>query len=198
MDYLNYGKSDTIKPTEPTKFLKDVASISYTTPLWHFRQPLPPNAYEWALWYKEQYECVQVSNRGGYQSSSRPWREFEFKDHISSILSNFKEYKNFHIFNWWLNINEKGDRNDKHIHSGVDLSAVWYITDNEGLLIFEDPLVFSREAITRLIFGSSTLQQIKAHAGDLVIFPSDLPHQVEEHKLDTPRISVSFNITLED
>ena len=196
MDYLNYGKSDTIKPSEPIKSLKDTASILYPTPLWHFKQPLPPTAYEWALWYKEQYECVQVSNRGGYQSLSRPWQEFEFKDHIESVLNEFKEYKNLNFSNWWLNINGKGNGNVKHVHSGSDLSAVWYITDNEGLLIFEDPLVFSREAITSLVFGATTCKQLKAKAGDLLIFPSDLPHFVEDHILDTPRISVSFNIDL--
>ena len=198
MDYLNYGKSDTIKPSEPTKSLKEVASILYATPVWHFGQSLPPNAYEWALWYKEQYECVKVSNRGGYQSPAKLWKEFEFKDHITSMLSDFKELKNFYVTDWWLNINGKGNGNNKHVHSGSDLSAVWYITDNEGLLIFEDPLVFSRAAITKLIFGSTTLQQFKAKAGDLVIFPSDCPHHVEDHILDTPRISVSFNISLGD
>jgi len=204
MDYLNYDKGDISKPNKTLKgvdipedtSLKDVANILYATPFWHFAKELPPNAHEWALWYKEQYECVQVSNRGGYQSPSRPWQEFEFKDHISSMLSNFKEFKNFYITNWWLNVNGKGNGNNKHVHSGVDLSAVWYITDNEGLLVFEDPLVFSRLAITHKIFGSTTLQQVKAHAGDLLIFPADLPHQVEDHKLDTPRISVSFNIAL--
>ena len=93
-----------------------------------------------------------------------------------------------------MNINEKGNYNGKHVHPLADLSGVWYITDNEGLLIFEDPLVFSRAEITRRIFGSTTLQQVKAKAGQLLLFPSDLPHFVEEHILDTPRISVSFNL----
>ena len=203
MDYLNYDKSDTTEPsnnlqgfeiTESTS-LKDAANILYATPFWHFGSPLPPRAYEWAFWYKEQHECVRVSNKGGYQSPSRPWEEFEFKDHIASMLK-FKECENFYITNWWLNINEKGHSNNKHVHSGSDLSAVWYITDNEGLLIFEDPLVFSRVEITRQIFGSTTLQKVTALAGDLLIFPADLPHHVEDHILDTPRISVSFNISL--
>ena len=114
------------------------------------------------------------------------------------MLSDFKEFKNFYVTNWWLNVNGKGDGNHKHVHSGSNLSAIWYITDNEGLLIFEDPLLFSRIEITRQIFGSTTHQQVNALAGDLLIFPSDLPHQVEDHILDTPRISVSFNISLTD
>ena len=31
-------------------------------------------------------------------------------------------------------------------------------------------------------------------AGDLLVFPSDVPHRVEEHTLDTPRISVGINL----
>ena len=200
MDYLNYGKSDTTKLKRPPipKSLKDHATILYHTPLWHMAAPLPERAYEWALWYREKYkdEGVKISNRGGFQSPSRAWSDFEFRDHVDSILGQFKEYRNFYIANWWLNVNEKGDRNQKHVHSGSDFSAVWYITNNEGLLVFEDPLTFSRLRSMKSVFGSTTLQQVNALAGDLLFFPSDLPHFVEEHTLDTPRISVSFNITV--
>ena len=175
---------------------KEVITL-FKSPLWIMEDELPKGAYEWALDYRKKNPSdVVKSNRGGYQSLSRPWQEFEFKDHIESVLNEFKEYKNLNFSNWWLNINGKGNGNVKHVHSGSDLSAVWYITDNEGLLIFEDPLVFSREAITSLVFDSTTCKQLKAKAGDLLIFPSDLPHFVEDHILDTPRISVSFNIDL--
>ena len=36
--------------------------------------------------------------------------------------------------------------------------------------------------------------QMDCKAGSLLIFPADVPHRVEEHVLDTKRISVSFNI----
>ena len=34
--------------------------------------------------------------------------------------------------------------------------------------------------------------------GSLIIFPSDIPHWVDSHDLDTPRISISFNGSFND
>ncbi len=194
MDYLNYGKSDT---TKPTAILRDYIKPLYYTPIWNIPKPLPPRAHEWALSYRKQLydQGRNVSNRGGWQSPSKPWEEFEYKDHVQSTLNQFQEFKEFEVTNWWLNINEKGHYNIKHVHANSDLSGIWYITNNEGLLVFEDPLIFSRNQLHGTIFNSTPLQTLTCPAGDLVIFPSDLPHHVEEHKLDIPRISVSFNMS---
>jgi len=198
VDYLNYvalantGSDDKIYGN-----LKDHTNVLYHSPVWVFPKPLPPKAYEWALWLKEKtYEHrVKKSNRGGFQSPGFIWEEFQFRDHIQSILSEFDEFKELEFTNWWLNINEKGNSNGKHVHPGSDLSGIWYITNNEGLLVFEDPLVFSRQKLHGTLFDSTPLQKFNCLAGDLVLFPSDLPHFVEEHILDTPRISVSFNMS---
>ena len=173
MDYLNYVRSNN---TVDTPSLNDYTKVLYHSPVWWFPKPLPPKAYEWALWLKEQnYEHrVQRSNRGGFQSPGFTWEEFEFRDHIQSILSQFKEFKEFEFTNWWLNINEKGNYNNKHTHPGSDLSGIWYITNNEGLLCFEDPLVFSRSQLYGTLFDSTPLQKFNCLAGDLVLFPSDL------------------------
>ena len=180
--------------------LKDHENILFYSPVWWFEKPLPPKVYEWALSWKEQtYEYrVKRSNRGGFHSPPLNWKEFEFGNHIQSILDEFKEFKKFEFDNWWLNINEKGDYNNHHVHPGSDLSGIWYITNNEGLLGFEDPHVMTRDKVINKVFGSNNCFSIKCFAGDLVLFPSDLPHFVEEHTLDTPRISVSFNMSYKD
>ena len=196
MDYLNYGKSD----DKIYGNLEDHTNILFYSPIWWFEQPLPPKAYEWAFWLKEQtYEHrVQKSNRGGFQSPGLKWKDFEFRDHVQNILYEFKEFENFKFNNWWLNINEKGDYNNKHVHPGSELSGIWYITDNEGLLKFEDPHVMTRDRIISKVFGNDTCLQVKCLAGDLVLFPSDMQHSVLKHTLDTPRISVSFNMSYKD
>ena len=201
MDYLNYvalantGSDDKIYGN-----LKDHTNVLYHSPVWVFPKPLPPKAYEWALWWKEQtYEyCVQKSNKGGFQSPARSWEEFEFKYHIQSILDQFEEFKDFKFTNWWLNINEKGDWNSSHIHPGSDLSGIWYITDNEGQLVFEDPHYMTRSYVINHVLKNPIGRSMKCAAGDLILFPSDLQHYVEEHTLDTPRISVSFNMRYKD
>ena len=176
--------------------LKDHENILFYSPVWWFPKPLPPRAYEWAFWLKEQsYEYrVQKSNRGGFQSPGFSWAEFQFRDHIQSILYEFEEFKDFEFTNWWLNINEKGNYNGKHVHPLADLSGVWYITDNEGSINFEDPQIMTRSNVNRKLLGTNLSFNMQCLAGDLIIFPSDMQHSVEPHTLDTPRISVSFNM----
>jgi len=176
-------------------------NILFPTPIWHFKNlSLPEGAYEWALDYKEKnLPGVEKSNRGGYQSTINNPNEFEYKEHITNILRG-GEFKKFKVTSWWLNINKKGDYNLPHTHPGIDLACVWYITDNEGLLYLEDPLVNTRVKLNYILKqdseGRLSRKRIFASAGDLLIFPGDIVHNVEEHVLDTPRISVSFNMVL--
>ena len=174
--------------------------ILFSTPLWVYPEPLPQGVYEWGLEYqKENPNSNKLSNRGGYQSVQRSWEEFEYKNHIDQILSaGLPSSEEFWVTGWWLNINGKGDYNLPHTHPGSDLSGIWYITDNEGLLYFQDPLQYSRQILYNNMFskwGEFSSKNMNCSAGTLLIFPSDTPHRVEEHILDTPRISVSFNLS---
>ena len=175
-------------------------SILFPSPIWYFKEPLPNQAYDWALNYKKNSSSIVRTNRGGWHSPVKPLEEFYFKNHILNIINkNFKPInEGFKIDAWWLSINQKGDYNHQHIHSESSLSAIWYITNNEGLLWLDDPLIYSRNILYDKIFrayGETPSKNIFCNAGDLLIFPSDIPHRVEEHTLDTPRISVSFNMT---
>ena len=174
--------------------------ILFSTPIWMFPEQLPKGVYEWSLEYKrKELDSKIISNRGGYQSIQKPWEEFKYKDYLDEILTNrFPSYKKFFVTDWWLNINGKGDYNLPHTHAHSDLSCIWYITNNEGLLYFEDPLQHTRQVLYDRIFsdwGESSNKNIKCDAGTVLVFPSDLVHRVEEHTLDTPRISVSFNMS---
>ena len=173
--------------------------ILFSTPLWIYPERLPQGAYEWALEYKRRESDFDIlSNRGGYQSIQKPWQEFRYKNYIDQVLTNrFPSYEEFFVTGWWLNINGKGDYNLPHTHPGSDLSAIWYITHNQGLLYFQDPQTFTRHVLYQRIFsnwGESPSKNIECDAGTLLVFPSDLEHRVEEHTLDSPRISVSFNL----
>ena len=171
----------------------------FSTPIWVSENSLPEGAYEWALEYKRKNpNKLQISNRGGYQSIQRPWQEFRYKNYIDQVLTDrFPSYEEFFVTGWWLNINGKGDYNLPHTHPGSDLSAIWYITHNEGLLYFQDPQTFTRHVLYKRIlsnWGEAPSKNIECDAGTLLVFPSDLEHRVEEHTLDSPRISVSFNL----
>mgnify|MGYP001353804326 CR=1 FL=1 len=68
---------------------------------------------------------------------------------------------------------------------------------SEGLLNFQDPDLMSRHKLyARGLYGEGEENSkfVICPAGSLLVFPSDLIHRVDEHMLDTPRISVSSNL----
>ena len=173
--------------------------MKFGSPIWRAYTPLPRGAFEWAMDYKEDNDNKQRSNRGGYQSVAQTF-EYLPLPFINNIRESFPFMKKVRMANWWLNVNEKGDFNFRHTHPKCDLSGIWYITDNNNTLVFEDPMQHSRSnlylAFSELDIGEGVF--VNAKAGEILIFPSDLPHYVEPHPLDTQRVSVSFNMHLID
>ena len=190
---------------------KEVITL-FTSPLWALEQELPIGAYEWALDFRKKNPSdIVKSNRGGYQSPNNIIHYkntgndlvFDYTDgfpyyhYIRNALNKIKGMENYIMTDWWLNINEKGDSNLPHQHPGADLSLIWYITDNGGLLNFQEPHLMSRHGLYArgLLSGEDQNNKfVKCPAGSILIFPSDVIHRVEEHMLDTPRISVSSNL----
>ena len=187
MDYLNYNN-------ENSQLVLDKV---FFTPLWSFvGNKLPKDIDKWAFDYMETHPSTIKSNRNGYQSPQRPIDEFPYKDYLLNKLKS--EFSEFHITGWWVNINPKGGYNTQHTHPGCDLAAVWYITDNHGLLFLHDTSINSRSVLFSQVmakYNESLSKTITAKKGDILVFPADLPHHVEEHTLDESRISVSFNMS---
>lgn len=83
---------------------------------------------------------------------------------------------------FWFNEMQPGDRTTPHDHTGGDelLSAVYYVTcpaDSGRLLLHDD---HAQVVVT-------------PRPGLLVLFPPDLPHEVEVHAGSGTRLSVAFN-----
>jgi len=177
--------------------LKFETVMKFSSPIWRAYAPLPRGAYEWAMDYQEDNENKTRSNRGGYQSVAQEsdFLPYTFRDHILNCFP-FKD--KIEIRNWWLNVNQKGDFNMRHTHPHCDISGIWYLTDNNNTLVFEDPLSHTRHSLYKAFpeLGISEGVFVNAKAGEILIFPSDLPHFVEPHPLDTKRVSVSFNMSL--
>lgn len=83
---------------------------------------------------------------------------------------------------FWFNEMLPGQRTSLHAHEEDDelLSAVYYVQcpEHSGRLLLHD---------------DKALIAITPSAGLLVLFPPDLPHEVEENHSDRPRLSVAFN-----
>ena len=160
----------------------------FETPLWIMEKELPEGVYDWALDIEKTVIGRERSNQGGYQSPIMDIKKFPYYNHILGMLSFLPRIR---LSGYWININRKGNLNMSHTHPGSDLTFVWYITDNDKLVL-ENPMYHSRCSLLQVKGIEPEFKPI-CKKGSLVIFPSDIPHWVEPHDLDTPRISISFN-----
>ena len=80
---------------------------------------------------------------------------------------------------WWINYSEKGDHNPIHTHAAT-LSSVIYVKN-------------SKDNSTFFKWGNNIIEY-KPKDGWVVMFPSDLPHWVEEKTTSKERITGSINL----
>ena len=156
---------------------------------------------------------VSVSNIGGWHSKPH---YSSYENILSSVIlqginktlgsSNvFKSNTKIKILNLWVNINQKGNLNSKHLHPRSDLSGVFWIKapKNSGNLRLYSPHTYDHAA--QIQYFSEEFKnkaQIKASyeinpsAGSLILFPSSIYHDVAISRSDEDRISCAFNIKI--
>lgn len=165
----------------------------YPTPIWHLNnnQDHPKDCISWALSFKTDNE-TKISNRGGFQSSTMTsWDNFPYFEYIKKKLEFMPPVE---FGNWWININEQGNYNIAHTHPGSDLSVVWYLTNNFSSPIkFISPFQYERSKLYDRM-GLHNEHLFKCDVGDILIFPGDLMHYVEQNPLEEVRVSVAFNL----
>ena len=99
----------------------------------------------------------------------------------------------------WINVNTPGAYNVTHTHPNSDYTFVYYLTDSDAPIVLDCPDTFARynhivsvkkEYATQ--YGIQTGYRIQPKKGDILIFPSYIPHSVETNLSDTDRISISW------
>ena len=152
-----------------------------------------------------------ISNRGGWQSKDFSVQKEDDILHslIINCLASFPYIKeSYNIFaDAWININPSGSYNIKHNHPTCDLAGVLWIKCPKdcGEIIFDNPSAFQTFK-TINAYEDKFKDVNKIHhtyffppvEGRVLIFPSHLDHNVRENKSQEDRISVSFNIRLQD
>ena len=89
----------------------------------------------------------------------------------------------------------------RHIHTGSVISGVYYIRAGEGAgqITFEHPAAdhFMQDLkyVNPSLLTVSTIS-ISPKTGELVLFPSHLPHKVEQSFTQAKRVAVSINMGL--
>ena len=169
---------------------------------------------------KEDKLGVQQSNIRGWHSNDineEKYEEFEklkkeidqyFQVYHSEVFCGmeFKEDVINHVDNIWININEKYQYNEWHMHPMSTLSGSYYIkhdgSKENGDIFFKHPKdLYMMHAhwppglIENTNVVTSDRVDITPNSNMLLIFPAWLEHKVEINLKDVTRISISFNST---
>ena len=186
----------------------------YSTPLWQSEFPEFDEHKEVFLAavkeFKEQNPTKEIprSNISGYQSPSTLQGEEELRPLFEYICQ--MAYKavadldfvecDIALTEAWLNVNDSRQcMNSEHIHGEV-FSGVFYIQAPKG----SGKLNLVNPGINKMWHGCHLVSQknqftgesivIEPTEGNIILFPSYLPHSVQTNDHDEERISISFNI----
>ena len=102
----------------------------------------------------------------------------------------------------WVNRHDKGDKARNHVHVNSMFSGVLYlqVPPDSGDLIFNVPAMnptYCTSTVSLDIVEPNIYNQREVpftpETGDIIIFPSHLPHYVTASNSDQPRYSLAFN-----
>ena len=172
----------------------------FSTPVCHIEgapQQLVDDLYKHTSIIKEnihQYQALEASNQGGYQTTQFPWRDFHPAgiEYIENVVNNiFSPKEPADIGGWWYNINPKGSWNVPHNHAGADYALVFYLTDTEDRLVLMNP---NPRFVHSVISQDTNIPH--TNKGDVIIFPADVLHYVLPNDKEDDRICISMNISV--
>ena len=100
----------------------------------------------------------------------------------------------------WCHVTAKGGYHDIHIHPNSSWSGIYYIKagssnaeNRDGVNRFYSPLVPAYSDIGTRWVGGPTSIDVVPRDGQLVVFPSWLPHSATPYHGDQDRIVIAFN-----
>ncbi len=96
---------------------------------------------------------------------------------------------------YWANVNGPHSRNAVHAHKPAQFSAVYYLqAEQTGMIRFLNPSNIMAECNPGSPFTCDIAVEPKD--GDLFLWPSWIPHEVETNFSDKDRINLAFDLTV--
>lgn len=101
--------------------------------------------------------------------------------------------------NGWINVNPPGGYNGPHQHTNAVLSGVYYVDVPRGPSEKGGAIEFLSPHPVRLLGGLINAPMfaeriyVQPKAGDLLVFPGQLPHWVHPNDSGKARVTVAFN-----
>lgn len=160
---------------------------------------------------KEDFECIDTSNRNGYHSPSFTTNnktQFANYNQLTNIIDVAESFSvdtlqsknlNSHIseLSFWVNINKSYNYNVMHSHGRADLIGIYYVSvpKNSGNFVI---LRNDGSQYCNLYDMNPDLLEVNLEPkeGRLYLMPGHLWHYVEANESSSERISISFNVYL--
>ena len=153
---------------------------------------------------KQEDKGVSISNVNGWHSTTmtvaEPWIEGLIKQltsELQGVYLDFGLHKEPKLANYWININGTNGFNKVHKHPGCYFSACVYlkVPKNSGDFVFvrEDSLNDFIPRFNELNNLNNQEFTITPNEGDIIYFPSSMPHFVMPNNSEEDRISIAVN-----
>ncbi len=154
------------------------------------------------LWSKRDYDDNWQTKSANLHTKK------EFKFFVDLVILTSKtileqlDYKadDIVITDMWANVLKNNEHHPVHTHSNNFLSGTYYLQSDKGAsIVFHDPrpaadVLVPRKKETTL--NNSSLLSYASKQNRAVIFPSWLPHWVQQNKSNHKRISIAWNIQI--
>ncbi len=116
-------------------------------------------------------------------------------NYVQQVIAPRDDVK-FYITQSWLNYTPPGQFHHKHAHPNSILSGVFYFNADKGF----DIIQFEQKDYERIylvskksnMFNAKTVT-VNVGTGDLLLFPSQIPHHVPKTASSDTRVSLAFN-----
>lgn len=196
-------------------FAKTAAFPLFATPVWGFDLPAdqvePINAGLLAL--LERWFTPRPALRPGetWQTTQDLHERAEFGPLLpfvqgavdATLQALAVRDRSWLITGCWANINPAGGFHPPHIHPNNLVSGVYYLQTppSADAIVFHDPRPQAhllQPVTTRSVPENQAEIQIEAKPGRMLLFPSWLRHSVRPNHGNEERVSISFNVMLDD
>ena len=162
----------------------------------HYLNDLRPNVYNFTT--RESY----ILDKEKGLSNLKKFIKRAIYTYVKSVIVG-DEYNqdelNFKITQSWANLTQPGSAgHHQHTHSNSVISGVLYVQTND-----DDSVTFANDYLASMTIRvptkkynqfNSNIWRFPVSAGKLILFPSNVPHQVDSPIGNKDRITLSFNV----
>ena len=162
----------------------------------HYLNDLRPNVHNFAT--KETY----ILNKEKGLSNLKKFINNSIYTYVKHVIVGDdynQDELNFRITQSWANLTKSSSfGHHKHTHSNSVISGVFYVKTND-----DDSVTFANDYLASMTMKTpikvynqfnSEEWKLAVSAGNLLLFPSNIPHKVEFVRGKEDRISLSFNV----